>query len=236
MHSAWLECETEQWVQTQNPTTASQHPRRSLICETEADDARAAAKIAEITGKPTYRIYSHRIYLSDIPLFEKLNEEAIALALKGIPCKVRGNAGMTESLNDGKTIYLAPIAGVYADDSLNVKYNLALWIKCKEEEEQRNQELLATAPLNKDTYNTIMGKLATSLKMQIAKQNRVEHLLLWMTLHDKIKGEPATDKIVKPLAISWARTHHDQRERYKKLIDESILTLIEERLRAIVKF
>lgn len=239
MFSAWLEEGRDgfrYWTRTACPTKTFQHEGRFIICDTEADDAPAVEKIQELTGKYAFRDFRHHILVRDVPIYDKVTPEVVELAIKGVACVVEKVDGLTNAAHEFVSVYLHPTEGVYVDSQLNVKYDVNVWRKCWKQKKKKERDLLNSPPLNKYLYETVMQTLARNLGMVMTRDSRTDHLLLWITLHDKMKGKRATNKIVKPLATSWAKHHKKQRNRFKSWINEDILTQIEERLQSIVKF
>jgi len=239
MHSAWLEVEGG-WRRTDDYSEVLDHVGDFIVCDTEDDESSISEQIATATGKHTIKLYAF-VELSDIPVFDKLTEEAVDLLKNGGKCKILHMYNSGGSFKD-VIFYNDPvcpegIVEVYGADGDRVAvYDLDLWQKTKRGFEDLQKKQRENPKITSWAFECVADKLSRNMGMGDIKQFRIEQFLAWVLAHDQMLGRRATNKEIKCLARSWSKDSDGYQRFYKRWVSENVLGALVERFKKVVKF
>lgn len=245
MYSAWLEVASGEWHRTTNHTEVLDHSGSFIVCDDENEDSLITEKILAESGKFAAKRSFGRIILSDRPIFDSLTDEAQKLAIAGVPCSLGfGTAENTfwlygfnvETLN-GKNVQWycgtnLEKQGFVVVNGNELRYDLALWQKCKNLKTRRERE---NQQINRHTLEIVANKLAKNMGMSEIKSFCIEQFIVWVFTHDQFFGRRATNKEIRWLAKSWSENPKSYRKHFKRWVNETILDKLEKRFRSVVK-
>lgn len=230
------------WVRTNQIDDLLRCEHRSVICEEEFVERR----IQEACDGRYVHVECHAAAVDDVPIVDNLKEALQHVRAGG---EVRVLCNYWEIPFGTEAILKNELAGLMVrteqggldeaspgNNRYYAHYDLEAWTVEKRRTDRRAKKADRERRLFGYDLEHIAKELCKSLGGTGPHFFRVESFAGWVALHDSAKGRRATNKLIKDLAVRWRRRPGKYRNFFMQWMGREVVELLEDRLRAVVKF
>lgn len=248
MYSAFLLTE-KGWHREENLDAVLNHEGDLFINDTKDDQEVNLAFIGSREGKVATLIRND-VVLSDCRVYNKVIDAVAEARVNGEAlyasdclstfCYVKLPRGRGTWKITPSNVH-QPHDGIVAKSEngfSRIIANTELWRECvaQYEKDKRKGELAAlrTTP-NKRELCCVVNRCAESVGLPYPRDFRVYEFIIWVTVHDAIKGRRATNKLLKVVAKQWCSNRKKSKKWMLNWADEVIVEKTDNRLASVLR-